>query len=104
MINCIYSLLGKNKTQASERAEKEEKPIQRRYYKLKVESYYGLCGIKMIYGEADLISVPNGFSVEDTYGCDAFRLSRESRLSLYAFIPKGAEFVSEDEYLRGKSK
>ncbi len=104
MINWIANLLGINKTQDKVDAEQENKPIERRYYKVKVKSYYGLCGIKVIYGEADLIYVLNGFSTKIADDYDSYTLSLKPLMSIHAIIPKGAEFVSEREYLLGTSK
>lgn len=104
MINWIANLLGKNKTQDNADVEQENKPIKRRYYKTKVKSYHGLCGINTVYGEADLIYVPNGFTAKPEDGYDYYALSREQSMLIYVLIPKGAEFVSEREYLLGTSK
>lgn len=100
MFGLIANLLGVNKAKGNANAGQSDKPIKRRYYKVKVKSYYGLCGIKVEYGEANLIYVPNGFSTKLADGYESFRVSHALSMPLYAIVPKDAEFITEQEYLK----
>lgn len=105
MINWIANLLGKNKAQDNADVEQDDKPIERCYYKIKVKSYYGLGGIKSIYMEADLIAVPMGRRLIHTFeDYRSVAVGVRGSIIYYALIPKGAEFISEQEYLDGISK